>query len=109
MRVLGTVLLVSGFLLCVSIVWAAPGFVMMGVALICLLVAEQRSKRLRLAAPVSSEAADENGENWKRSKNDRGGQDPRVRALRAVYEAVAGERALMAAAPQTHTDSKPLA
>lgn len=49
MRVLGAVLLVGGVLLCVSIVWAALGFVMMGVALICLLVAEERSKRARLA------------------------------------------------------------
>jgi hypothetical protein len=90
MRVLGAVLLVSGFFLCLSIAWAAPGFVMMGVALICLLVAEERSKLLRLATPASLEATDE----IKRStKNDsEASQDPRLRALRAVYEAVAGDR-----------------
>jgi hypothetical protein len=111
MRVLGAVLLVSGFLLCLSIAWAAPGFVMMGVALICLLVAEDRNKRLQLATPASLEPTNENEANRKRSgKKDFGGsQDPRARALRAVYEAVADHRALMAAAPQTDPDSKPLA
>ena len=45
MRFLGAVLLVGGFLLCVSIVWAAIGFLMMGFGLICLLVAERKNKR----------------------------------------------------------------
>jgi hypothetical protein len=45
MRYLGAVLLVGGFLLCVSIVWAAIGFLMMGFGLICLLVAERKNKR----------------------------------------------------------------
>jgi hypothetical protein len=52
MRVAGTLLLIGGFLLCVSIVWAAPGFLMMGFGLICLLVAERRQKRLAVS-PVS--------------------------------------------------------
>lgn len=45
MRLLGALLLVAGFLLCVSIVWAALGFLMMGLGLICLLIAERKSKR----------------------------------------------------------------
>ena len=45
MRLLGFVLLIAGFLLCVSIVWAALGFLMMGFGLICLLIAERNRKR----------------------------------------------------------------
>lgn len=45
MRFLGAVLLIGGFLLCVSIVWAAIGFLMMGFSLICLLIAERKNKR----------------------------------------------------------------
>ena len=44
MRIAGAFLLVSGFLLCISIVWAAVGFLMMGLGLICLLTAERRKK-----------------------------------------------------------------
>jgi hypothetical protein len=44
MRIAGAFLLVSGFLLCISIVWAAVGFLMMGIGLICLLTAERRKK-----------------------------------------------------------------
>src|ERR1700730_15724609 len=44
---LGSVLLIGGFLLCVSIVWAALGFFMMGLGLICLLIAEERNKRFQ--------------------------------------------------------------
>ena len=42
MRIAGTFLLIGGFLLCVSIVWAALGFLMMGFGLICFLIAERR-------------------------------------------------------------------
>jgi hypothetical protein len=45
MRLSGFVLLIAGFLLCVSIVWAALGFLMMGFGLICLLIAERNRKR----------------------------------------------------------------
>jgi hypothetical protein len=48
---LGSVLLIGGFLLCVSIVWAALGFFMMGLGLICLLVAEERNKRFQKLTP----------------------------------------------------------
>ena len=46
MRLFGFVLLIVGFLLCVSIAWAALGFLMMGFGLICLLIAE-RSHNIR--------------------------------------------------------------
>jgi hypothetical protein len=51
MRILGTLLLLGGFLLCISIVWAAVGFLMMGFGLICLLIAERRKKQ-STAPPV---------------------------------------------------------
>jgi hypothetical protein len=49
-RIAGWVLLVGGFLLCASIAWAALGFLLMGVGLISLLVAEQNRNRAKLAA-----------------------------------------------------------
>lgn len=45
MRIAGWLLLIVGTLLCVSIVWATIGFLMMGLGLICLLIAEKRTKR----------------------------------------------------------------
>jgi hypothetical protein len=45
MRTAGTFLLLGGFLLCITIVWAAIGFLMMGFGLICLLIAERRKKQ----------------------------------------------------------------
>lgn len=53
MRFSGAVLLIGGFLLCVSIVWAAIGFLMMGFGLICLLIAERRNKRLAISSGIS--------------------------------------------------------
>jgi hypothetical protein len=50
MRILGTLLLFGGFLLCISIAWAAVGFLMMGFGLICLLMAERRKKTIEGAA-----------------------------------------------------------
>jgi len=44
MRIAGTFLLLGGLLLCISIIWAAVGFMMMGFGLICLLIAERRKK-----------------------------------------------------------------
>ena len=44
MRLTGATLLVIGFLLCVSIAWAAIGFFAMGFGLIFLLIAEERKK-----------------------------------------------------------------
>jgi hypothetical protein len=45
MRIGGAFLLVAGLLLCLTIVWAAVGFLMMGFGLLCFLVAERRQKR----------------------------------------------------------------
>jgi hypothetical protein len=56
MRIAGAFLLVGGFLLCISIVWAAVGFMMMGFGLICLLIAERRKRRSTApAAPLADE------------------------------------------------------
>ena len=58
MRIIGWILLVAGFFLCVSIVWAAVGFLLMGVGLILLLVAEQNRRRARSANALSGERSD---------------------------------------------------
>lgn len=50
MRFAGWLLLIVGTLLCVSIVWATIGFLMMGLGLICLLIAEKRTKRATAVA-----------------------------------------------------------
>jgi hypothetical protein len=50
MRILGWLLLVGGLLLCVSIVWAAPGFFCMGLGLIFLQIAERKRRRAKSAA-----------------------------------------------------------
>jgi hypothetical protein len=48
MYLVGLTLLLAGFLLCLSIVWAPIGFFAMGIGLICMLVAEKRNKSSRL-------------------------------------------------------------
>ena len=50
MRILGWLLLLGGLLLCVSVVWAAPGFFCMGLGLIFLQIAEQNRRRAKSAA-----------------------------------------------------------
>jgi hypothetical protein len=45
MRVWGWVLLIGGFLFCASIVWAVIGFLLMGLGLIFLQIAEDKTKR----------------------------------------------------------------
>jgi hypothetical protein len=59
MRLAGWLLLVVGTLLCVSIVWATIGFLMMGFGLICLLIAEKKRNRATTVAapPVVSRQA----------------------------------------------------
>ena len=118
MRVLGAVLLVGGFLLCVSIVWAALGFFMMGAGLLSLLVAEERSKRLQLA--ISSDRSNIRQDPVMRSEptavsgsrqaagevDPRGSQDHRTHALRALYEAVADNAAMLGAAAPTDRDAR---
>ena len=58
MRIAGWILLVAGALLCATLVWATIGFLLMGVGLLSLLVAENNRKRARRPT-VSSAAADE--------------------------------------------------
>ncbi|WJR81424.1 hypothetical protein [Bradyrhizobium sp. NP1] len=55
MRIGGAILLVAGVLLCLTIVWATIGFLMMGFGLICLNLAELRQKRLVPLARKRSE------------------------------------------------------
>jgi len=50
MRIAGWLLLIVGTLLCVSIVWATIGFLMMGLGLVCLLIAENRTQRAAAGA-----------------------------------------------------------
>ena len=55
MRIAGWVLLVGGFLLCVSIAWAALGFLLMGVGLISLQTAERNRNREELSSASRAE------------------------------------------------------
>jgi hypothetical protein len=120
MRVLGAVLLVAGVLLCVSIVWAALGFFMRGAGLIFLLVAEERSKRLERAISSYPDRSNIRQDPVMRSEptavsgsleaagevDPRRSQDHRTHALRALYEAVADNGAIMGAAAPTDRDSR---
>ena len=45
MRIAGWILLIAGALLCATLVWATVGFLLMGVGLLSLLVAENNRKR----------------------------------------------------------------
>ena len=56
MRIAGWILLLAGLVLCLSVVWAPIGFLLMGVGLVALQVAEQNRRRatLALVAPVES-------------------------------------------------------
>jgi hypothetical protein len=54
-RIAGWVLLVGGFLLCASVAWAALGFLLMGVGLISLQVAERNRNRAKLALASRAE------------------------------------------------------
>ena len=57
MRIVGWILLIGGLLLCVSVAWAALGFLSMAIGLIALQVAEKKRKRAQNAA-VGGEAVD---------------------------------------------------
>jgi hypothetical protein len=87
MRLVGAGLLVGGFLLCVSIAWAALGFLMMGGGLICLLVAEERSKRARLV--IEPKHGFESRDATRSVAYLQRPPTYRERSLRALYEAVA--------------------
>ena len=49
-RITGWILLLAGVVLCVSVAWAALGFLLMGIGLVALQVAEQNRRRAKLAA-----------------------------------------------------------
>ena len=54
---LGLLLLIVGFVLCLSIAWAALGFFMMGIGLLCMLIAEERKKRvLKVPGPFADQS-----------------------------------------------------
>ena len=50
MRLVGTVSVIAGVGLCISVVWAAIGFTVMLFGLICLLIADEKTKRARKLA-----------------------------------------------------------
>jgi hypothetical protein len=57
LRPAGWLLFIAGFLLCLTVVWAALGFLLMGVGLVALLAAESRRKRLAAAIEVKTVAS----------------------------------------------------
>jgi hypothetical protein len=57
-RIAGWILLLAGLLLCVSIAWAPLGFLLMGVGLVALQVAEQNRRRVKLAVVADAESSD---------------------------------------------------
>src|SRR5882724_5881735 len=56
MRILGWLLLVGGLLLCVSVLWAAPGFFCMGLGSIFLQIAERKRRRAESTASASDQS-----------------------------------------------------
>jgi len=50
MRISGYLLLILGFLLCLTIVWSPVGFLMMSLGLICLMIVAERKKRIKAIA-----------------------------------------------------------
>jgi len=60
-RIAGWILLIAGALLCATLVWATVGFLLMGIGLLSLLVAENNRKRASHAAARKPERADRPG------------------------------------------------
>ena len=58
MRIAGWILLVVGLVLCLSVVWAPLGLLMMGVGLVSLQVAEQKQRKARTAVASANAGAD---------------------------------------------------
>jgi hypothetical protein len=56
MRIPGTLLLISGILLCISVVWATVGFVTIAIGVIFVLIAERRDARRRSLRTCKPEA-----------------------------------------------------
>ena len=55
MRIAGWILLVAGLCLCASLAWAAVGFLLMGIGLISLQIAERKRRRAMNSAPPGAE------------------------------------------------------
>ncbi|WP_454616250.1 hypothetical protein [Bradyrhizobium cenepequi] len=53
MRIAGWVLLLAGFVLCLSVAWAALGFLLMGIGLVSLQVDERKRRKAEKAAGVA--------------------------------------------------------
>ncbi|MGY3619112.1 hypothetical protein [Bradyrhizobium sp. USDA 10063] len=53
MRIAGWVLLLAGFVLCLSVAWAALGFLLMGIGLVSLQVDERKRRKAEKAAAVA--------------------------------------------------------
>ncbi|HZC97066.1 MAG TPA: hypothetical protein VE267_13215, partial [Bradyrhizobium sp.] len=58
MRITGWILLLIGLVLCVSVAWAALGFLLMGVGLVALQVAERDRQRVRQGAAAGAAGRD---------------------------------------------------
>ncbi|WP_130583595.1 hypothetical protein [Bradyrhizobium sp. Leo170] len=54
MRIAGWVLLLAGFVLCLTVAWAALGFLLMGIGLVSLQVAERKRRKAEKAAAVAA-------------------------------------------------------
>jgi hypothetical protein len=57
-RIAGWILLLAGLVLCLSVAWAPIGFLLMGVGLVALQVAEQNRRRAEPALVADSESFD---------------------------------------------------
>ncbi|MCA1455618.1 hypothetical protein I6F35_20800 [Bradyrhizobium sp. BRP22] len=53
MRIAGWVLLLAGFVLCLSVAWAALGFLLMGIGLVSLQVDERKRRKAEEAAAIA--------------------------------------------------------
>ncbi|AWM05865.1 hypothetical protein [Bradyrhizobium symbiodeficiens] len=58
MYIAGGALLVAGVLLCISVAWAASGFVLMGCGLICFLIADRRKRAREIQLAATSALTD---------------------------------------------------
>jgi hypothetical protein len=58
MRIAGWVLLLAGFVLCLSVAWAALGFLLMGIGLVSLQVAERERQKAEKAAAIAVASLD---------------------------------------------------
>jgi len=77
-RIAGWILLVFGLALCLSVVWAPVGLLMMGVGLVSLQVAEQKRRKVRTVVAPANAVADKPIEKSAipRPKQPRGFREP---------------------------------